>query len=158
MAFIGGAQLGAERGRRPMPSSARDGYRGVGGTAFSVQDESGLVSINRPGSLHFAALLRYVGVDDNDTARLIARIHDYVDSNSALSLDGAERLDYERKALPPPGNWIMSTPLEAKRVLGFDTILSPAQWRQIRGLLTTRPQAGYNFNTIVKSVTSAIGQ
>ena len=45
---------------------------------------------------------------------------------------------------------------EDQRVLGFDTILSPAQWRQIRGLLTTRPQAGYNFNTMPPEVMSAI--
>ena len=131
-------------------------YAGRGGALFSVQDETGLVSINMPATQHFSTLLAYAGINRDDAAGLIARIIDYIDSNSELSLNGAERFDYERSGQPPPANWLFSTPLEARRVLGFDEYVSPAQWQQLRPLLTTRPQVGYNFNTMTPELLGAM--
>jgi hypothetical protein len=131
-------------------------YAGRGSTVFSVQDETGLVSINMPATQHFSTLLEFAGINRNDAAGLIARIIDYIDSNSELSLNGAERFDYERTGQPPPANWLFSTPLEARYVLGFDEYVSPAQWNRIRPLLTTRPQVGYNFNTMAPDLLGAM--
>lgn len=131
-------------------------YIGLGSSLFSVQDETGLVSINMPATQHFSKLLEYAGVDRSDAVVLIARIQDYIDSDSELSLNGAEKFDYERTGQPPPSNWLFSTPIEVKRVLGFDELVSPAQWHRIRPLLTTRPQGGYNFNTMAPELVGAM--
>jgi hypothetical protein len=131
-------------------------YRGLGDTAFSVQYESGLVSINMPATHHFAALLRHAGVGRTETVRLAARLRDYTDTDSALSLNGAEAFDYERNRLKPPSNWMLATPLEARRILGFDKIITPGQWQFLEPLLTVRPMAGYNFNTMAPEIIGAL--
>ena len=131
-------------------------YQGMGGSYFAAQDEYGLVSVNQPRAPPFSALLRWFGIGPVHRSRLVARIRDYVDADQALVLGGAERLAYRRAGQPPPANWIMATPLELKRVLGVDQLLSLAQQRALFPLLTSRPQAGYNFNTMPVEVVGAM--
>ncbi len=130
-------------------------YQGIGDSAFSVQDENGLVSINMT-TPQLSAVLRHVGLDGNSIARFSARIRDYVDTNAALGLDGAEALDYERAGLPAPANWLMSAPGEARNLLGAEALLTPQQWRRLLPLLTIRQQGGYNFNTMAPEIMAAI--
>lgn len=131
-------------------------YQGIGGVYFAAQDEYGLVSINQPEAPPFAALLRWHGVGLADRSRLVGRISDYVDADHELTLGGAERLAYQRTGWAPPANWIMATPLEMKRVLGMNQLLSPPQQRALLPLLTSRALAGYNFNTMPLEVAAAI--
>ena len=56
--------------------------------------------------------------------------------DDALNLNGAERYDYRQRGKPPPLNWIMASPLELKKVLGVDELISPDQWRRLQPLLT----------------------
>ena len=123
-------------------------YAGPRGTRFSVQDEAGLVSVNAPRFGLFSQLLEHAGVAPSDARSVVARVEDYIDSDHTLTLNGAERHDYERLGAPPPLNWIMSSPFELRRVLGVDDLITPAQWRRLRPLLTVRPVFGYNFNTM----------
>ena len=131
-------------------------YAGLGGTRFSVQDEAGLASVNAPSSAIFTALLEYAGVAASDVARIVARAEDYIDKNSDLTLNGAEHYDYQQSGAPPPLNWIMSSPLELKKVLGVDEMLTPAQWLRLWPLLTMRPVFGYNFNTMRPEILAAL--
>lgn len=133
-----------------------DVYRGSGNSLFSIQDEVGLVSVNTPRTTHFAALMRLAGVSRQNRDILASRIGDYVDGNSALALNGAEKFDYERAGLTQPPNWLMTTPEEARLVFGFDDIISPRQWRRISHLMTTRPQVGFNFNTMRPELLEAL--
>ena len=131
-------------------------YAGFGETRFAVQDEAGLASVNAPRAHVFAALLDHVGVAASDIERIVARTEDYIDSDSVLRLNGAERYEYESRAAPPPLNWIMASATELKKVLGVDDMLSPAQWRRLRPLLSMRPVFGYNFNTMPPEVLAAV--
>jgi len=123
-------------------------YAGSGGIRFSVQDEGGLVSTNAPDFVLFTELLRHHGVVRSEAEAIAARVEDYVDADDALSLNGAERYDYERSGAPPPLNWIMSSPHELRRVLGVGESITPARWQALRPLLTMRPVYSYNFNTM----------
>ena len=131
-------------------------YSGLGRTRFSVQDESSLASVNAPGTPLLAALLEQAGVSASDVERVVARIRDYIDKDSVLTLNGAEHYDYRERGAPPPLNWIMSSPVEMRRVLGVDEMLTPAQWRRIRPALTMRPVFGYNFNTMRPEILAAV--
>ena len=131
-------------------------YRGLGGTRFSIQDEGGLVSVNAPRSGQFAAVLERTGVTPSEIARVVARVEDYIDSDHVLSLNGAEHYDYRQRGEPPPLNWIMASPMELRRVLGVDELLTDGDWRQLRPLLTMRPVYGYNFNTMRPEVLATL--
>ena len=123
-------------------------YAGLGETRFSVQDEDGLVSVNAPRSARFQALLAQAGLSAADIEQVAARVEDYIDADDILGLGGAERHDYRRRGLPPPLNWIMSSPHELWRVLGIEEAIPAGRWRAMRPLLTMRPVYGYNFNTM----------
>ena len=131
-------------------------YAGVGGARFSLQDEGGLVSVNAPRSPLFASVLAHAGVTSPDVERIVARVEDYIDSDDALTLDGAERRDYRERGEPPPLNWIMASPLELARVLGIDELISAPQRERLLPLLTVRPVVGYNFNTMRPEILAAL--
>ena len=131
-------------------------YAGLGATRFAVQDEGGLASVNAPRSPIFAAVLAYAGIGASDIERVAARIEDYIDSDSDLTLNGAERHDYLQGGAPPPLNWIMSSPMELRKVLGVDEMLTPARWQRLWPLLTMRPVFSYNFNTMRPEILAAV--
>ena len=159
-------------------------YAGLGGTRFSIQDENGLVPVNFPRTPQFTAALAFAGVAAADIERIVPRVLDYVDMDGDLSLNGAERFDYDR-AFPPapdsraattyrtsavsagpgmtselrfpkPSNWSMATPLELRRVLGVTDVIAPDQWRRLVPMLTMRQTSGYNFNTMRPDVLAAV--
>ena len=123
-------------------------YRGLGDTRFSIQDEAGLVPVNSPAMPALAAALRHVGVSGMDTERLVERTEDYIDSDGEPALNGAERFEYVRRDLPPPPNWLMASPLELKKVLGVEDLITADQWRRLRPMLTMRQAIGLNFHTM----------
>ncbi|MDE0350861.1 MAG: type II secretion system protein GspK [Gammaproteobacteria bacterium] len=131
-------------------------YAGLGDTFFSVQDELGLASVNSPLSPVFRAVLEGVGIPRSNVDLIVARMADYVDVDGTLSLNGAERFEYESRGLYPPPNWIMASPLEARRVLGVGELIAPAQWRRLAPILSTRQTSGYNFNVMAPAVLSAV--
>lgn len=131
-------------------------YQGIGGWRLAMQDEFGLVSLNQPEAWPFEALLRWLGVNAANRTRARYRILDYIDEDLRLTLNGAERFAYLQRRLPPPPNWIMATPVELKRLLGFGELLTPEQWRRMKPLLTVRPSAGYNFNTMPPELVAAM--
>ena len=131
-------------------------YAGLGDTAFSIQDENGLVSVNSPRDPMFGAMMKSVGVSAPDLARLVPRIADYIDRDDRLSLDGAEREAYRQAQQPPPSNWFLQTPMELNRVLGAASLIDHAQWRRLRNMATPRLLVGTNFNTMPEDVAAAV--
>ena len=138
-----------------LPSASEDGllltgapYAFGAGLFFSIQDESGLASVNTPRFPLFAAALAHVGLSPAQIALLKPRVQDYIDRDAMLSLNGAESFAYRRQDLPPPPNWYMDSPLELKKVLGVESLLSEEQWQRLRPLLTVRSAVGYNANTM----------
>ena len=123
-------------------------YETADGLGFWIQDESGLASVNSPRFPLFAAALAHVGVSPPNIARIKPRVVDYVDTDQRLSLNGAETYDYRQRDMAAPPDWPMASPLELRRVLGVQEMVSSDQWRRLRPLLTIRPALGYNVNTM----------
>ena len=124
-------------------------YAGLGDTAFSIQDENGLVSVNTPSDPLFGAMMKSVPASPRRTlARLIPRVADYIDLDDRLTLDGAETRAYLEAELPPPPNWFLWTPMELSRVLGAASMLDHGQWRRLRNMATPRLLLSVNFNTM----------
>ena len=122
-------------------------YMGVGRVQFSIQDETAFASVNKPDPMLVAAF-KHVGLADRDIDRLMPRILDYIDPDQEMMLDGAELYDYQRLDLAPPANWFMASPLQLKKVLGVDDLLTPQQWRALRRVVSARLTHNYNVNTM----------
>ena len=131
-------------------------YQGLGEVRFALQDEIGLVSVNSPRFPVFAAVLEQVGIAAADIARIVARIEDYIDVDQRLNLNGAEYFDYRQRNLPAPPNWIMASPLELKKVLGFNELVTSSHWDRLIPLLSMRQAGGYNFNTMKPEILAAV--
>ena len=116
------------------------------------------MSVNAPRSAQFQALLAHAGLSAAEVEQVVSRVEDYIDADDTLRLDGAERYDYRQRGLPPPLNWIMSSPHEISKVLGIEEAIPADQWRALWPLLTMRPAYSYNFNTMRPEVLAlAIG-
>ena len=131
-------------------------YAGLGEISFAIQDEAGMVPVNAPNAPQLAAMLRHVGVSAQDAVRVVARVSDYVDIDVDLTLNGAEHFDYVRRGLPPPPNWLMASPLELKKVLGVEQIITDEQWRRLRPVLTMRQGIGLNVSTMPPALIAAL--
>ena len=131
-------------------------YAGLGETGFAIQDEAGMVPVNTPNAPQLAAMLRHVGVSAQDVVRVVARVSDYVDIDVELTLNGAEHFDYVRRGLPPPPNWLMASPLELKKVLGVEQIITDEQWRRLQPVLTMRQGIGLNISTMPPDLIAAL--
>ncbi len=129
-------------------------YQGIGDTLFSVQDESGLVSISTPGTRMFPRILESIGLSEPEISRLIPKIEDYVDHDRDMRLGGAEDYEYRLKKMPVPANWMMVSPLELQQVLGTD-VFTPEQWQRLLPMLSMHQLMGYNFNTMRLDVIAA---
>lgn len=131
-------------------------YAGLGDVRFAVQDEGGLAPVNSPQVPLFGALLRRIGIAPGDVTRIVHRIEDYIDMDSALHVNGAEAGRYRASGKPPPPNWIMASPLELQNVLGVPDIITDAQWRRLLPLLSMRQSTGYHFDTMHPEILAAV--
>lgn len=131
-------------------------YAGLGNTRFSVQDEGGLISVNVPRFPPFAALLGHFGLSEADVSQVVARVDDYVDADDIQSLAGAEAQEYRQEGEDPPLNWIMSSPKELASVFGIETLVSRERLSKLWPVLTSRPVAHYNFNTMHPTILAAL--
>lgn len=122
-------------------------YLGLPGTAFSLQDDSGLFSPNwtfpalRPG---FFDLFE---VPPGDQAELEAKRLDYQDPDDLVRLGGAEAPQYLEMGLPPPTNRTLVTPLETRRIAGWGEALEGYDDAGLMELMTASPRAVINVNT-----------
>lgn len=92
------------------------GYQGLGETTFSIQDESGLLSLFWPQPRDIDAALIGFGVAPARVPVLRDRLLDYVDSDDLSRLQGAEETDYRRSGLASPANRRLLLPIELLRV------------------------------------------
>lgn len=141
------ASPGEASPRRNVITVSGEPYAGLGRMRFSLQDEAGLASVNKPGPLYRAAL-RHAGVTASDVDGLMPRLRDYLDRDETLMVSGAERADYLAAGLPPPANWFLVAPLELKKVLGARAVVPPEQWVAVRRTTTAALTVAVNFNTM----------
>ena len=127
-------------------------YRGMGDSLFSIQDESGLVSLNMSNSNHLFNLLGVLGVPGTEVGPLIAKLQDYIDEDDLFRLNGAEASQYKKQGRPPPANRKLQTSWEAAQILGWDKYESLWQGNRLPRLTNSYWEASPNFNTAPESV------
>jgi DNA uptake protein ComE-like DNA-binding protein len=122
-------------------------YRGVGNTAFMLQDGRGLLSPNWSPWFIRSALAEDLGAEPRRWPDLEAKRLDFQDQDDLVRVNGAERRDYEQKGLPPPTNRPFATPVELRAVDGWSDLLG--EWdddMMMRRMAVTR-DAYININT-----------
>ncbi|MCZ8114233.1 MAG: general secretion pathway protein GspK [Pseudomonadota bacterium] len=122
-------------------------YRGVRDARFSLQDERGKVS---PAWADDGVRERFVdllGGEGERAGDLLAALLDYQDEDDLKRLNGGERDEYVKAGLEPPPNRPLTTPLELRRVLGWNELLAGLDDARVIELLTLTRVPGINPNT-----------
>lgn len=127
-------------------------YRGVGRVLFALQDDRGLVSPNWSSDLVKQRFYAAAGVPQQEWAALESKRLDYQDPDDLHRLDGGEKDDYTKAGLPPPSNRALASPLELRRVLGWNRMLAGHTDEQLLGMFTMARSAEINVNTAPPSV------
>lgn len=127
-------------------------YAGVGRAMFSLQDDRGLISPNWSSGLVKQRFYAGAGIAPQDWAALEDKRLDYQDLDDLHRLNGAERDDYEKAGLPAPSNRPLASPLELRRILGWEQMLAGFSDEQLLGMFTTARSAEINLNSAPASV------
>jgi hypothetical protein len=127
-------------------------YRGLGGAAFSLQDDYGLFGVNWNPPWMLQRLLAQAGPNDQDPQTLINRLLDYQDPDDLYRLNSAEAEGYRRAGLPPPSNRPLTTPLELLRVMGWREALSGLSPAEVAATVSVDNVAVINVNTAPERV------
>jgi type II secretory pathway component PulK len=131
-------------------------YR-LGEAVVRFQDLRGLINLNLGSADDLYSLLGLFDVPAENRGPLIAKLQDYIDSDSLLRLNGAEAPQYEDAGMPPPANAPLRTPSEVLRILDWDKIDGIATentaWSR---LTTTSPVGGLNINTVPRELLALI--
>lgn len=122
-------------------------YQGLEDILFSLQDDRGLISLNwAPSAVRFS-FYRALGVPQDQWDGLDAKRLDYQDADDLYRLNGAEKNEYRRAGLAPPTNRSIETPLEFRRILGWDKMLQRLDDSDLLTRLTMTRGADMNINT-----------
>jgi len=143
-------EFGAPMSRLPLGNEIRldsTPYFGRGDVRFALQDDAGLFSVNWSPQVFRPGLFRMLGVQGDKWNALEAARLDYQDPDSLYRLGGAEAPQYRERDLPPPANRTLSTPLEIRRILGWDKPLSKLDDEALMQLLATSRSVEINVNT-----------
>jgi len=122
-------------------------YQGLEDMRFSLQDDRGLLSVNWAAPILRQSFYRSVGVPSDQWDGLEAKLLDYQDADELHRLNGAEKSEYDKLGLPPPTNRTLATPLELRRVLGWNEILAGMDDSQLLSMFTMTRGADLNINT-----------
>ena len=122
-------------------------YRGLGPVQFSLQDDAGRFSPDWSPPLYWPGFLAMLRIPGDQQGALQAALLDYQDPDTLRRLGGAEAAEYRARDLPPPSNHTLLTPLELRRVFGWDHILEDRSDAELASLLTASRAAALNINT-----------
>lgn len=131
-------------------------YQGIGPVQFSLQDDAGRFSPNWAPPMFWPGFLRFLGVPADRQDALQATLLDYQDPDSLRRLGGAEAAEYRARDLPPPSNLTLASPLELRRVLGWNDALQWRGDRELVSLLTAAHVAALNVNTATPEALQAL--
>lgn len=131
-------------------------YAGLGNARFAIQDDRGLLSLNWTSPVLRQAFFATYGAADENRAGLEDKRLDYQDLDDLRRLDGAEADQYRKAGLPVPTNRALDTPLEYRRILQWDKLLSALDDAELLGMLTMTRSADINLNTAPASVLALI--
>lgn len=131
-------------------------YQGEGQDIVTLQDDRGLVNLNRSTEDQIARLLGALGVPGNERPHLIDTLKDYTDADDLRRLNGAERREYLDAEYLPPRNDDLLIPAEAHNILGWRDY--PGLWSPpgLPELTSTTTSPGLNPNTASPLIISAL--
>lgn len=131
-------------------------YRGSGNTLLRLQDNRGLLNLNIVEDDRLQRLLGLLGIPAEQRGHLTDTLRDYIDADNLHRLNGAEEEEYLTRNLPPPANKNLSTPCEARRIIGWRD--APQLWQTGRlvELTTTGSTLGLNPNTAPAEVLATL--
>lgn len=122
-------------------------YAGIGHALFSVQDGRGLFNPNWAGPALRQSFYDHLGAAAEDWASLDAKRLDYQDPDLLHRLGGAEAREYAAAGLPPPSNRPLASPMEFRRILGWDNLLENLTDDDLAGMLGVERNVVLNVNT-----------
>ena len=120
--------------------------RGLGSVDFSLQDDRGLLAVNWMPP----ALLQGLFAQGKDTTPVVTQVNrllDYQDPDDLYRLGSAEAPQYLKEGRVPPTNRVLATPLELRRVKGWDKALEFLDDTALLDVVTTTRSAQLNVNT-----------
>lgn len=123
------------------------GYQGLGSTRFALQDDRGLISLNWAPAVIRHAFYQSLGIAGDQWDGMDAKRLDYQDPDDLHRLNGGEKDHYRRAEIPPPTNRTLATPLEFRRILGWNAMLAKLDDAQLLSMLTMTRGADLNINT-----------
>ncbi|WP_159447347.1 general secretion pathway protein GspK [Novilysobacter spongiicola] len=132
------------------------GYRGLGDVVFAMRDDRGRLAVNWAPRDVLERFLELHGFARLPAPTLLNRLLDYQDPDDLYRLNSLEREGYLSRGLPPPTNRTLATPLELRRVVGWDEALGQVEDGLLLNALTTRRSAQVNVNTAPEAVLAAL--
>ena len=122
-------------------------YKGLGSTAFSLQDEAGLFPMVWPGPADLDRFLGLYDVKPESWPRLRDTLLDYLDPDDLTRINGAEAREYGQEHRRPPPNRRLLVPGELAMVMGWDS-LPPGKLANMIEHITPYYTGGINPNTM----------
>ncbi|MES2857700.1 MAG: type II secretion system protein GspK [Pseudomonadota bacterium] len=122
-------------------------YAGLGSTAFSLQDDRGLLGFNWTSASSMERWWAQLGFDALPAPTLSNLLLDFQDKDDLYRLNSAERDQYESEGRRPPSNRPLATPLELRVVKGWDQALSSLDDSEVMRTLTNARTPAININT-----------
>lgn len=122
-------------------------YRGTGRAVVALQDDRGLLGVNWASPLMIDQAFANAGVAQQTRGTLGNLLLDYQDPDDLYRINGAERDDYRKAERPPPSNRTLATPLELRRVIGWDKALASFDDAELMATFTVARSPQINVNT-----------
>ncbi|WP_162301383.1 general secretion pathway protein GspK [Cognatilysobacter segetis] len=132
-------------------------YAGSGEVRFALQDDRGRLPVNWVPASSIERYLDSTGKPEAAAAvRLANLLADYQDPDDLYRLNSAEQDGYASQRRRPPTNRPLVTPLELRRVMGWDLALARISDADLVRTLTTVRSASINANTASAEVLRSI--
>lgn len=132
-----------------------DVYRGLGDSSFALQTDNGLLGVNWNPRL-LQPWLDRLKIPSDEQVKLIAALLDYQDPDDLYRLNGAEADQYrQQKRLPPPNRTLL-TPLELRRVMGWDKALESVGDDALMQTITVARDSQIDINAAPTTVLSLL--
>ncbi|PKM08033.1 MAG: hypothetical protein CVV14_05945 [Gammaproteobacteria bacterium HGW-Gammaproteobacteria-4] len=131
-------------------------YQGIGRISFALQDDRGLIGVNWAWPPWIERVFEQAGVAPSARNTLPSLLLDYQDPDDLYRLNSAERDAYVKDGRPPPSNRTLATPLELRRVMGWDKALSSFDDLAIMDTFTVARSPSINVNTAPVGVLRAL--
>ncbi|MEG3191872.1 general secretion pathway protein GspK [Lysobacter sp. D1-1-M9] len=131
-------------------------YSGLGDIAFALQDDRGLLGINWTSPAMLQGLVAQAEGDSPAVATLQNLLLDYQDADDLYRLNSAEREQYQSEGRAPPSNRVLATPMELRRVIGWDDALGFLDDAALSDTVTVSRNPRINVNTAPLTVLQAL--